>query len=236
MAAGRPALDAVLAERVRPVTLARDRHMPIHPALGRLLPEGLQHSITVAVTADASGGATTLALLVAAGASAAGGWVAAVGLPDLGLVAADQLGIRLDRMVVVNCDQAKGGQVVAALLDGFPMILVGPDMLSSRDSQRLAARLREQGNVVVIVGPNQTEGTTLRLAVSSRWDHDNDLGPGREVPLLTRRLFSVRASGRGLYGIERHDELLINGNPFGQDGLVVESRGLAVPALRKVSG
>src|SRR5918994_1936737 len=70
-------------------TLADERLLPVVPALQPLLPSGgLRRGTTVAVTSSAA-----LALALVAGASAAGSWVAAVGLPDLGIVAAVETGI-----------------------------------------------------------------------------------------------------------------------------------------------
>lgn len=165
VAIARAPLDAALAERVRPVTLARDRHVPVRPALERLLPNGLQQGIAVSVTAGAGGGATTLALALAAGISEAGGWIAAIRLPNLGLVASAQLGVALERLALVNCPPAQTSQIVAALVDGFPMVLVGPSMLGARDGRRLAVRLRERGTVLVIVDGDLADGATTRAGV-----------------------------------------------------------------------
>jgi hypothetical protein len=226
LAIARAPLDAALAERVRPVTLARDRHVPVLPALERLLPSGLQQGIAVSVTAGPGGGATTLALALAAGVSEAGGWIAAIGLPGLGLVAGAQLGVALERLALVGCPPAQTSQIVAALVDGFPMVLVGPGMLGPRDGRRLAARLRERGTVLVIVDGDLADGaTTLRLSVSSRWDHNDGAGDTDEVALLLRRRFVVTVTGRGAYGIERSDELLLEGQVFGGKGVRFESLG-----------
>src|SRR5690606_14054535 len=94
---------AGLGERVRPVDLARDRRLPVLPAFEGLLPgAGLRRGATVAVGARPGvTGATSLALALAAGASQAGSWVAAVGLGSLGLVAAAELGVSLERLVLV---------------------------------------------------------------------------------------------------------------------------------------
>ena len=72
-------------------------------------------------------GATSLALALAAGASQAGSWVAAVGLGSLGLVAAAELGVALDRLVLVadpGRERTGWASVVAALVDGFDVVLV----------------------------------------------------------------------------------------------------------------
>src|SRR5690554_1973593 len=80
--AGRPAWD-------RPV-------FPLAPELERLLPEGLRRGQVVAVT-----GATSLMLALAARASAAGSWTAAIGMPTVGVVAAARRGIELSRLALI---------------------------------------------------------------------------------------------------------------------------------------
>ena len=103
-------MDA-LAERVRPVTLAREQRLPVLGPLEPLLPDGgLRRGITVSVgSAPGIGGATSLALALAAGPSISGSWVAAVGVPSLGLAAAAELGIDLERFVLVAIEHVQGG-------------------------------------------------------------------------------------------------------------------------------
>ena len=124
-----------LAGRVQPLDLARERRLPVLPAFDPLLPAtGLRRGTTVAVgAAPGVTGATSLALALAAGASQAGSWVAAVGLGSLGLVAAAELGVALDRLVLVadpGRERTGWASVVAAMVDGFDVVLVaagGPD-------------------------------------------------------------------------------------------------------------
>src|SRR4051812_46786243 len=73
------------------VVLARDRSLPVLPALQALLPEGMRRGAVMEV--GAGPGATSLALALTAGASAQGSWVAVVGAPSLGLSAAADLGV-----------------------------------------------------------------------------------------------------------------------------------------------
>src|SRR4029453_14259220 len=84
---------AARTELVGPgTTLADERLLPVVPVLQPLLPgHGLRRGTTVAVA-----GSAALALALVAGASAAGSWVAAVGLPDLGIVAAAEAGVALE--------------------------------------------------------------------------------------------------------------------------------------------
>jgi hypothetical protein len=118
-----------LGSRREPFDLARDRRLPVLPAFDPLLPAtGLRRGTTVAVgAAPGVTGATSLALALAAGASQAGSWVAAVGLGSLGLVAAAELGVALDRLVLVadpGRERTGWASVVAAMVDGFDLVLV----------------------------------------------------------------------------------------------------------------
>ena len=127
-----PGRVEALAERVRPTDLARDRRLPVLAAFDALLPaSGLRRGTTVAVDARPGvAGATSLALAVAAGASQAGSWVAAVGLGSLGLVAASELGVAFERLVLVadpGRERAGWASVVAALVDGFDVVLVAAE-------------------------------------------------------------------------------------------------------------
>src|SRR5215217_74651 len=110
------------AELVGPgTTLAEERLLPVVPALEPLLPgRGLRRGTTVTVTRSAA-----LALALVTGASAAGSWVAAVGLPDLGIVAAAETGIVLERLAMVPVPGARAWPaVVAAFLDAVDVVLV----------------------------------------------------------------------------------------------------------------
>ncbi|HMQ29009.1 MAG TPA: ATP-binding cassette domain-containing protein, partial [Acidimicrobiales bacterium] len=80
---------ADLVERTRPVSRADERCLPVSERLEPLLVgTGLQRGSVVAVRGAPGSGATSLALALVAGPSASGSWVAAVGLPWLGLRAA----------------------------------------------------------------------------------------------------------------------------------------------------
>jgi hypothetical protein len=170
--------------------LADERLLPVVPALQPLLPgRGLRRGTTVAV-----GRSAALALALVAGASAAGSWVAAVGLPDLGIVAAAETGIALERLALVPAPGAKAWPtVVAVLLDAVDVVLVrSPAGLPAGQARRLAARARERGAVLVPFGA-WSEPVDLRLAVAtSAW-----LGLGQGHGRLQARRVEVVVVGRG---------------------------------------
>jgi hypothetical protein len=158
---------------------------------------GLRRGSTVAVTSAAgAGGATSLALSLVAEASRAGSWVAAVGLPSLGLAAADELGVALERLVLVAAPERDAwGGVVAALVDGFDLVVLqaGRAGIRAVDARRLGARARERGAVLVPLGPAWPEGADVRLeVVKARWEGLDD-GHGH---LLARKV-RVTQTGRG---------------------------------------
>jgi hypothetical protein len=223
---GSGALGA-LAERVRPTDLARDRRLPVLPAFADLLPgAGLRRGATVAVgAAPGVVGATSLALALAAGPSRAGSWVAVVGLGSLGLVAAAEMGVDLGRLVLVadpGRDRAGWASVVAALVDGFDVVLLAPGgvgaagevdggggsgpgrRLRPADARRLVARVRERGSVLLSVGGDLPgERSPLRLTVvAAAWE-----GLGDGWGHLEGRRVTVESGGRGEAARPRRAEL-----------------------------
>lgn len=157
---------ARLRERVRPVSLARERVLEVAPFLADLLPDqGLRRGTTVAVSgADRAGGTgpgahgsvvTSLALGLVATASATGSWVAAVDLPSLGLAAAGELGLAMARLVLVGpVPGPQWAATVVALVEALDVVLVGPPSgaVPAGLARRIQARGRERGAVLVLVG------------------------------------------------------------------------------------
>jgi hypothetical protein len=141
--------------------------LPVPAAFRPLLPgHGLRRGSTVTVSRSAS-----LALALVARASADGSWVAAVGLPDLGVVAAAESGLTLERLALVPHPWPRAWvTVVAALLDAIDVVLVRPPPgLRAADARRLSARAWERGAVLVSLGA-WSEPADLRLAVTaSQW-------------------------------------------------------------------
>ncbi len=241
----RPGVDraalARLAEQVGPTTLAREQRLPVLPALEALLPGGLRRGSSVSVSGPA---ATSLALAVAAGPSADGAWVAAVGFPSLGLVAAAELGVSLDRLVLVADPGQEPGMtdpwsaVVAALVDAFEVVLVHVPAdgrrVSGGEARRLAARTRERGAVLVRVGSavpgaagtGWPEGADVSLTVgSAAWE-----GLGEGHGHLRARRVVVESGGRREAARPRRAELWLPAAGGGVEAVVPDP----VPLRRAV--
>ena len=194
------ALDE-LATRARPVVLARDERLPVLPPLEPLLPGGgLRRGSVVAVS-----GSNALLLAVVAAASAAGSWVGAVGLPDLGLVAAERIGVALERLALVPDPGSQWPTVTGALLDALDIVIVQPPARArAADTRRLQAKARERGSVLVAAG-GWPEGADVRLAVTARrWA---GLGDGHGH--LQSCEVDVVVSGRGAASREQRGRLLL---------------------------
>ncbi len=224
-----------VAHLTRPLVLARDQTVALLPGLVGLVPEGgLQRGSTVVV--EGGPGATSLALALAAGPSAAGGWVAVVGRADLGLAAAVEAGIVAERLVLVaEPPRDQWAAVVAALIGAVDVVLAGPQRVRAADARRLAARARERGTVLVQVAPRgarqrpaQGAGleVDLRLAVTEvEWQ---GLGQGhghlrsrRVVVEATGRRRAARARRAELWLPDEHGRIQVVTRPSGRPARLV---------------
>jgi hypothetical protein len=175
--------------------LAQERTLEVLPSLAGLFPEGgLRRGSTVTVGPGAFPGATSLALSLLAGPSAGGSWCAVVGAPDLGLVAAAQVGAELERLAMVPSPGAHWPVVTAALLEGFDIVLLRPPGPVSRsDARKLEARARERGSVLAILSGHWPGAADIRLSVSGGSWRGLEQGCGH----LSGAEVEVTAEGRG---------------------------------------
>ncbi|MBO0900154.1 hypothetical protein J1G42_08840 [Cellulomonas sp. zg-ZUI222] len=179
--------------------------LPVPPALADLLPDGLRRGATTSVL-----GSTSLALGVLAHACASGAWAVAVGQPRLGLLAAAQAGLDLARFALVPDPGADAALVLAALVDGIDVVLVGPDApLAEADRRRLSARARERGAALVTTVPWPGAAVVLD-AGPVRWSGVGD-GDGR----LRTCEVQVRRTGRGSAAVPTSADVVL---PFAPPG------------------
>ncbi|WP_454852412.1 hypothetical protein [Promicromonospora soli] len=119
--------------------------------------------------------------------------MALVGWPALAL---SEAGVDLEHVVAVPDVRGIAAQVLAALGDGFEIVVVGPRvLLTAGERRRLLARARQRGTAIIT--PQAWEGAVAMLDVErTRWSGP-DRGGGwiREAQLtVTRR---SRADGAG---------------------------------------
>jgi hypothetical protein len=191
--------------------------LPVLPALRGLLTAGALRRGSVVTT----GGWGLLSLALAAGASAAGSWCAAVGMPSLGVRAVADIGLDLDRLLLIAEPGASWPQVVAALLDSCDIVLLcPPDRPSAQLRRKLEATVRRFGSVLVVAG--EWEGAQARLHVASQEWSGIGAGHGR----LRARKVQVVADGRGA-GIRPRTAWLWLPGPDGAVATVTDAAAVA---------
>ncbi|MEJ3656139.1 hypothetical protein WEH80_24550 [Actinomycetes bacterium KLBMP 9759] len=203
---------------------AEGKVLPVAAPLAGLLPAGgLRRGTTVAVAGGP--GAGSLAVALVAEASAAGHWVGVVGRPELGLVAAAEAGVRLERLALVPEPGADLLAVTTALVDGLDVVVADATrsgvVIRAADRQRLAARARQRGTVLLSLGAWPGADVELRCA-EPRWEGIGRTGAGR----LRARSMQVHLHGRGVAPSGRSARLLLPapGGGVGAERRVVERR------------
>ncbi len=194
------------------------RVLPVAAPLARLLPgRGLRRGSTVAVPPGR--GATSLLFALVAEASVRGAWVGVVGRPDLGVVAAAEAGVRLERLALVPRPGGDLMAVTVALLDGMDVVAVAGGRWSAGDRQRIAARARQRGAVLVALGAWPGADVELRCT-SAQWE-----GLGSGAGRLCARRVQVELHGRGL-GAGRRSRLSLpaDGGSVGGSGAAAQER------------
>lgn len=185
MAITRPAPAEIAQLRARLARVERRQAdvpvLPAPPALAGILPEpGLRRGAAYALP-EAS---TSLMLALMAAASQAGSWCAVVGFPALGVEAAEDYGIALDRLALVAEPGPRWLSVVSALAEVVPVIGVRPGSdIRPADAARLDARLRDRGGVLLVEGawPNAHAALEVDDPVWSGLEDGHGLLAAREV-------------------------------------------------------
>jgi recA bacterial DNA recombination protein len=152
---------------------------PLQLALGV---EGLRRGSTVLLSGAEGAGSTSLAFALLAQATTDGMWCSIVGPPDLGMVAAAELGVDLERLVVVAAPGARAATAIGALVEGCDVVLLRlPVAMTRTEMLRLSARARQRRVLVVLLADPKSRAVA--------WP---------EAPDIT-----VRIRSSVFYGIER---------------------------------
>ena len=197
----RARLRAVAAQ-ARPFVAAGERLIPVTGRIGELLPaNGLQRGSTITVDGSPGSGATTVALTLAAAATAAGEWAAVIDPGGtLGGRAAGAAGVELERLAVVRrVASDRWAAVVAALLDGITVVVAAvPPHLRLGDARRLVARARERKSVLVAFGAWPVEAALRVNTGRCTWS-----GLGAGTGLLDTRDLHIEVEAKGARKLAR---------------------------------
>ncbi len=151
-------------ERADEVLPSSECLLPIPESLAAAIPTGLPRG-TVAVLS----GARSLPVSMAAAATAAGGHVAVVGLPDFGLLAAAEMGADLSRLAMIPDPGNDPVEVAAVLMDGMDLVLLGlaGRSVSATRARAVVARARQKGCTLLVLR-GEWQGASMRLAARLR--------------------------------------------------------------------
>ena len=182
-----------LAAAVAPTTLARQRTLPVAEPLQPLLPDGgLVRGRAMACRGLA---ATSLTLALAAEATSAGAWLAVVDVPWLGVEAAAELGVPLERLVRVEApgDASAWADLVAAAVDGFELVVTRvPRRMNAGVLRRVQSRVQAREAVLLALGdPGPLTADVTMAASTPVWD-----GVEGGAGYLRGRRVAVEAFGR----------------------------------------
>ncbi|MFF2552539.1 hypothetical protein ACFVUS_16155 [Nocardia sp. NPDC058058] len=183
-----PQMAEEVGARALAESLRRDA-LPVPAALESLLPEG---GLAKGSVVRYSGGNALLSGLLAA-VTGSGGHAAVIGLPRFGLLAAAEMGARLERLAVVADPGSDPLEVASVLLDGLDLVVLGLNgaRVPMSRTRVLTARARNRGSTLVVTGGSWA-GPVLRI--DTRVDEYSGLGRGRGR-LRTLRL-DVSVQGR----------------------------------------
>jgi hypothetical protein len=141
-----------------------EARLPIPRLLADVLPDALPRG-TVAVCS----GARSLPLSMVAAVTAAGQNAAIIGQPDIGLLAAAEMGADLSRLAVIPDPGTDPVEVAAVLMDGMDLVVLG---LGGRSvpltrARAVTARARQKG-CTLLIADGDWQGASLRLAAQVR--------------------------------------------------------------------
>ncbi len=138
---------------------ASETTLPIPQLLAEVLPDALPRG-TVAVLS----GARSLPLSMVAAVTAAGGNAAIVGQPDIGLLAAVEMGADLSRLAVIPDPGTDPVEVAAVLMDGMDLVVLalGGRSVPMTRARAVVARAHQKG-CTLLVTDGDWQGAPIRL-------------------------------------------------------------------------
>lgn len=140
--------------------------VPVHPRLREAFPTGLRPGGVYSLL-----GSRTIALALLAAPSQQGSWCACVGLPDLGVEAAADWGLDLDRFILVpHLPVTEWLACVADLIEVADVVLTcPPPRLLPGEIAKLTGRLRNRGGVILTMGQWERPLATIH-ATTVGWE------------------------------------------------------------------
>ena len=167
---------------------------------------GLVRGRTVLCSGDA---AITLALRTVSQATQAGSWLGVVGVRNIGVQAASEQGVALQRVVFVQpaTTRAEWVSTVAAAADGFDVLMLEvPHGITVADARRVQTRVQSRRNALVLTSATQKlalqsvfQPDVVMDATTTQWN-----GIERGAGHVQSRDVCVAVSGRRVPKAQQH--------------------------------
>jgi hypothetical protein len=175
------------------------------------MPESLSHLLPTTLprgSVAVLSGARSLPLSMVAAVTAAGGHAAIVGQPDVGLLAAVEMGADLSRLAVIPDPGTDPVEVAAVLMDGMDLVVLGLGgrVVPATRARAVVARARQKG-CTLLVTDGDWQGASARLearvcgyeVTGAGWGYRPLAGDGVPTPgcgRISRVRLAMRARGR----------------------------------------
>jgi hypothetical protein len=172
-----------------------------------MFPEGgLVRGRTVLCSGDA---AVAMALRVVSSATQAGSWLGIIGVHNVGVQAASEHGVALQRVVFVQPASSRTEWVstVAAVADGFDVLMLEvPHGITEADARRVQTRIQARRNALVLIGATKQSAVqsvfqpdVIMNTATTKW-HGIERGAG----YVQGRDVQVAVSGRRVPQARQH--------------------------------
>ncbi|SNS44439.1 hypothetical protein SAMN06309944_0273 [Micrococcales bacterium KH10] len=137
-------------------------------------------------------------------------WAALLGMPEIGMAAAAEQGIDLERLAVVPEVGTQGAAIIAAALDGIDIVVCGPQASVAQLQQRkITARVRRHQRLLLSTYPWQNADLTLRVIRQRWWGTEQGHGWLRHAEA------EIARSGRGAFAQPVHGSVDLLGRAAG---------------------
>jgi len=201
--------------KIAPVVLAKELLMPVPEVFHQVLPgTGLQRGWTTHVAGSASGGVFAWAMLSEV--TRSGGWVAAVDIPGISLAAASEVGVSVERVLVISgVDAQSWAATMGALIGSVDAVIYGAPRHRIQPSahRKLVSRCRERGTVLMQLtcghSTRQSSPPPVEADISFEVQPVRWAGLGKGYGRLESRTISVSVSGRRAQGRVRRGTFML---------------------------
>jgi hypothetical protein len=185
-----------LVERVGSRQLAGEELVPVTSVFADLLgAPGLRRGSSIVL--EGRRGAVSIALGLIAKASADGMWCAVLGLPDLGLLAAHELGVALEHLVLVPTPGARFVAALSSLIDGFDVVVLSEQrQLAPEQRRRLEAKARERRCVLIVLAEQSPSSWATHAEARFRTHASRFVGIEQGSGRITGRLLDLEVQRR----------------------------------------